>query len=370
MRNILLNPGPVSLSEKVRRAAVAVDLCHREAEYFELQDRIRSRLLDIYGLDHAHWRAVLLGGSGTAAVEAMLSSLVARDGRLLIIENGVYGERMTRMARIHAVAHQSIELQWGALIDSAEVERILGQGEFSHLAMVHHETTTGRLNNLDEISQICSRHNVQLMVDGVSSFGAESIAFEGHGLCALAGTSNKCLHGIPGVAFVICRKDCLAQAVSPPRSLYLDLADYNRLQDQQSTPFTPMTNACLALDMALQELADEGGWRARRTHYRKRQQQIRRKLEQLDVEPLLSRKESSAVLRSFYLPRGMDYDTLHDRLKMHGFIIYAGQGGLANKLFRISAMGEITDYDMSRLEGALESSIRGARIGHLRSVED
>jgi len=370
MRNILLNPGPVSLSEKVRRAAVAVDLCHREAEYFELQDRIRSGLLDVYGLDQAHWRAVLLAGSGTAAVEAILSSLVPGDGRLLIIQNGVYGERMTRIAAIHGLAHQAIDLQWGAEIDPAQVEQLVEQGDFSHLAMVHHETTTGRLNDLDAISQICSDHQLQLILDGVSSFGAEDIPFTNDGLVAVAGTANKCLHGIPSLSFAVCRTDCIKQAVSPPRSLYLDLAEYNRLQDQQSTPFTPGTNACLALDAALQELADEGGWHARRTHYRKRQQQIFRKLEHLGVEPLMSRNESSAVLRSYYLPQGIDYQTLHDRLKLHGFIIYAGQGGLASKMFRIAAMGEITDYDMSRLEGALESSIRGAKIGHLHSVED
>ena len=111
MRHILLNPGPVSISDGVRKAAVSDDLCHREPEYFALQDRVRSGLLDVYGLDPGEWTCVLLGGSGTTALEAMLSSLLPRDARLLVIENGVYGERISRIAEIHGV-------RWtGALLD-------------------------------------------------------------------------------------------------------------------------------------------------------------------------------------------------------------------------------------------------------------
>ena len=142
MRFTLLNPGPVSLSDGVRSAAVKADLCHREPEYFSLQDRVRSGLLDVYGLDGQTWTAILLGGSGTTALEAMLSSLVPADARLLVIENGVYGERIRRIAEIHGIEFQSVRYEWTEAVDLQAVDDALSGGEFTHVAAVHHETTT------------------------------------------------------------------------------------------------------------------------------------------------------------------------------------------------------------------------------------
>ncbi len=359
MREILLNPGPVSLSDKVRKAATAKDLCHREPEYFQLQDRIREQLLAVYDLSPEDWSAVLLGGSGTAAMEAMVATLVPRDGRLLVLENGVYGERLSKIAAVHGIEYQALNWGWDEPVDSAAVDRALAAGQFSHLAMVHHETTTGRLNDIQEIIELCSKHKVQFLLDGVSSFGAEHIDFNHKHVSAVAATANKCLHGIPGLCFVLCRHSALHEAAVPARTLYLDLARWNDAQQRQGTPFTPATNSALALAQALEELHRQGGWEVRRSIYRQRQQRVREKLAELGVEPLLPPAESSAVLRSYYLPTGMDYDGLHDRMKLHGFVIYAGQGGLAQKMFRISTMGEISDYDMRRLDGALEAAIGG-----------
>jgi len=97
-RLVLLNPGPVNLSDRVRQALQKPDLCHREAEFVTLQASIQSRLLRVYGLDNTDWAAVLLTGSGTAAVEAMVTSCVPRGGRLLVMDNGVYGQRIKTMA--------------------------------------------------------------------------------------------------------------------------------------------------------------------------------------------------------------------------------------------------------------------------------
>ena len=104
---LLLNPGPVTLSERVRRSLLQPDLCHRESEFFALQDEIRERLLATYRLDPA-WTAVLMTGSGTAAVESMMRPLVRPNGRLLIVENGVYGERIAQMCSQYGIAHERV----------------------------------------------------------------------------------------------------------------------------------------------------------------------------------------------------------------------------------------------------------------------
>jgi 2-aminoethylphosphonate-pyruvate transaminase len=344
---ILLNPGPVTLSPGVRSALQGPDLCHREPEFADLQDRIRSRLLDVYDLPGTTWAAVLLGGSGTAAVEAMLTSLVPDEGRVLIVENGVYGERMTRICGIHGIAHHVLHLEWGERIDPETVTRALENGPtVTHLAMVHHETTTGRLNGLDAIGAVCRERGIRLLVDGVSSYGAEAMDF---GLIeACAGTANKCLHGIPGVSFVTLTRVAL-DSPPRPRSLYLNLASYLKTQDGRETPFTQPVQGYYALDRALEELTAQGGREARLMRYRDLAGRVRSALKEMDIEPLLEDGASSAVLNAYKLPPGIDYDTLHDGLKQQGFVIYAGQGGLKRSIFRISTMGEVTDEDITRL---------------------
>ena len=323
-RPILLNPGPVVLSERVRKALSRPDLCHREAEFSALQDQLRAGLLAVYQLDPADWAAVLLTGSGTAALEAMLTSLAPPSGRLLILANGVYGERLARIE--------------------------LASGGVARVALVQHETTSGRLNDIERIAGLCARHgDVPLLLDGVSSFGAERIEFERWNIAATAATANKCLHGVPGLSFVITRRRALRDAAAPARTLYLDLATYLKAQDAHSTPFTPCVQVCYALAEALEELREAGGWRRRQARYRRLMEQTRAGLQGLGIRPLLPEEDGSCVLSAFHLPPDLGYEALHDRLKVAGFIIYAGQGAFAKSLFRIACMGEIKTADIKRL---------------------
>lgn len=356
MRSVLLNPGPVTLSEGVRKAVARVDLCHREAEFFDLQDQLIFGLLDVYRCDPEEWSAVLIGGSGTCAMEAMMASLLPEDAHVLVVENGVYGERLSKIADIYSIQHQSLPASWGAGINLVALEELLAGGKFSHLAVVHHETTTGRLNPLEEITSLCEKYDVQILLDAVSSFGAESIPFESPALMAAAATANKCLHGIPGLAMVLCRSNALRQDIAP-RTMSLNLSAWAEHQARRSTPFTPGINAMLGLAQALKELLDQGGWKARRGRYRKLASSVAATLKDLGVEPWLPAECSSCVLRSYQLPKGVHYKELHDGLKQHGFVIYAGQGKLAEQLFRISTMGDISDYDLALLQQALRDVI-------------
>ena len=343
---ILPNPGPVTLSAGVRAALAGPDLCHREPEFAALQSEIRERLLAVYQLDAADWAAVLLSGSGTAAVEAMLASLVPNDGKLLIIENGVYGERMTRIAEIHGLAHASHSLAWGEKIEPQALAQRLEAEQPTHVAVVHHETTTGRLNDLDEIAHTCGAHGAQLLVDAVSSFAAEKIDFAHNAILACAATANKCLHATPGAAFVITRRAALDKAVV--RSLYLDLASYCKAQDANGTPFTPSIPSFYALAQALREHAAAGGRVARHGHYLELAEAVASGLAELGIQALLPGQECSAVLRGYHLPENVSYERLHDGLKKQGFVIYAGQGEYAKSIFRVSTMGDIVAADMQR----------------------
>ncbi len=355
---ILLNPGPVNLSDRVRKALLRPDLCHREVEFSQLQTRIREQLLQIYNLPGDAYAAVLLTGSGTAAMEAMVTSLVPRNGKLLVLENGVYGERLSKIANIHGIEYITFHHSWGAEIDLNGLVKLLDENDdITHLAVVHHETTTGRLNNLAQLAPICQERSIQLLVDGVSSFGAEELNFASWGITACAATANKCLHGIPGTSFVILRREALPSIDTLGHTLYLDLATYCRQQDQGGTPFTQSVQAFYALTEALQELEEQGGWRARHDHYSKLVSLVRKGLLEMGIEPLLSPESSSVVLNAFYLPEGVSYEEFHDQLKAQDYVIYAGQGTLAQSIFRVSTMGAIARADMERFLAVVKQII-------------
>jgi 2-aminoethylphosphonate-pyruvate transaminase len=348
---LLLNPGPVSLSERVRRSLLQPDLCHRESEFFDLQDEARRRLLATYSLDPTQWAAVLITASGTGAVESMVAAMVPRTGRLLIVENGVYGERIALICAQYGIAHERVVGDWMQAPDYAAIgAQLAGRAKhsgFTHVAIVHHETTTGRLNDLRTLAGLCREHGAALLVDAVSSFGAEAIDFTDPAVSAVAATANKCLHGAPGAAFVIARRNDLQKAAS--RTYYLDLARLARLQDERNTPFTPAVHAYYALVEALREYQEQGGRAVRYDCYAALAERVRSGLAALGVTASIPAAESSVVLRAYNLPAGVSYAQLHDELKADGFVIYAGQGNLSKSLFRISTMGSLTPADIDRL---------------------
>ncbi len=296
---LLLNPGPVTLTERVRRSLTQADLCHRESEFYDLQDEARARLLATHDLDPKEWSAVLITASGTAAVESMVAALVPESGRLLVVENGVYGERVAQICARYRIAHDRLVGSWMEPPDLAAVEaklRAPGEARFTHLAVVHHETTTGRLNDLESLAALCRQYGIQLLVDGVSSFGAEVIHFEDPALSAVAATANKCLHGVPGASFVIARRTALAVAAS--RTYYLDLARLAHLQDQRNTPFTPAVHVYYALVEALREYKEEGGRPVRHGRYAALAEQVR-----AGLQPWASSRSCRPRSRRWYCVR-------------------------------------------------------------------
>jgi 2-aminoethylphosphonate-pyruvate transaminase len=353
----LLNPGPVSMTERVRKALASEDVCHREPEFKELVGRVRERLNGVYDeTKSGGWTPVLLGGSGTAAVEAMLS-LVAKDETVLVVANGVYGERIAAMLKAQGKTHDVVSSAWTSGIDLDAADRALAKGTYKHVLTVHHETTTGRLNDVGGLGAIAERRGVPMLVDAVSSFAGEELKLAEWNIEALAATANKCVHGAPGVSFVLAKADALKRP-SGATSVYLDLSRHAAEQAKGSTPFTLPTHVTRAFDEALAELADEGGWKARLATYRSRSQRVRGVCRELGAELLLDRDDAyGATLTSFRLPEGRTYEKLHADLKRDGFVIYAGQGKFDGAIFRIAVMGDLSSADLDRLAASLRASL-------------
>lgn len=356
-RLILLNPGPVTLSDRVRNALSAGDWCHREPEFAELTRQINAALVAIYPDMRDEFASVMLTGSGTSAVEAMLASFAPATGGTLVLANGVYGERMARILAAHRKPHEVLEWPWTSPLDIDATVRMLDQHpQVTHVATIHHETTTGRLNDIDALGAVCRDRNLALLLDAVSSFGAEQIDPAGWNLEALAGTANKCLHGVPGLSFVIGRQQAWDRKPSRVGSVYLDLYGYYAGQHGDGlSPFTQSVQVAFALREAIAEMQEAGGWQARRETYLRRAARIHTELTSLNIHNLLKENEYSSVLRSYLLPGGVSYGPLHDGLKAKGFVIYAGQGELAKTVFRLAYMGDIQAQDLDRLCAALQT---------------
>ena len=354
-RQILLNPGPVTLTGRVRAALTRGDWCHREPEFAALMQEINACLAGVHPALRTGYSAATLAASGTGAVEAMLAAFAPEDGATLVVENGVYGERMTRMLEAHRRPHQVLRHGWTDAVDVGAVESALARDPgVTHLAIVHLETTTGRWNDLDAVGRLCRTHGVTLLLDAVSSFGALPVESTAWNLGALAATANKCLHGAPGLSFVLASDALWQRKPAAAGSVYLDLHACHAGQHSSGfSPFTLPVQVAFALREALAEHAEQGGTPARFELYRARADRTRAALLAAGVMPLLDPAAYSPVLASWRLPGGRSYQELHDALKALGYVIYAGQGRLGADIFRIAHMGDIRPAELDALCDAL-----------------
>ncbi|WP_406193008.1 aminotransferase class V-fold PLP-dependent enzyme [Kitasatospora sp. NBC_01560] len=356
-RLVLLNPGPVNVHDEVRTAIAAPDSCHREPEAAALINRVRVKAARIGGGDETH-TSVLLAGSGTAALEAVFSSVVPADGRILILDNGHYGDRLHRIVSVHDVPRRHLEFGWTNPIDPAEVDRVLAADpSLTHVGLVHHETSTGQLNPLREIGEVVARHGRQLAVDAISSLGSEPVDIRADHVDWLVGTANKCLEGLPGVSFVTAPRHRLdALETVPARTFYLDLYGHYISQDRRNAPlFTPALQVLNSFEKAL-DLALAEGTAARGERYAALAGRIRTGLAERGARFLLPPGHRANSVTNVHLPEGIGYDELHDGLKAEGYVVYSTQEQLAG-VFRVANMGQLTEGDIDGFLAAYDRVI-------------
>ncbi|MCB9707332.1 MAG: alanine--glyoxylate aminotransferase family protein [Myxococcales bacterium] len=356
----LLNPGPVNTTATVKQAALAADLCHREPEYSALMTEVRHKLLEATGIGTKGYQTALIAGSGTAALELSIASIVRPQRKLLVLNNGVYGARLLKMAQAHGIDCRDITSPWHQPPSVDAVEHVLREdASVDAVALVHHETTTGLLNPVEAIGRLARRYDKVFFLDSVSGLGGETLDIDGWGVDLVAATANKCLHGLPGVAFVLASDRGRAHVAEvPPRSVYFDLRNYLEQQEAGAVPFTPCISGTYTLLQALDELEAEGGISQRIATYRERSSLIRREFQALGLSLYLDEALLSNSITTFKLPKGLSYVSLHERLKQEGFVIYAGQGKLEHEVFRIANMGHVPMEIYVKLVDALRHVLR------------
>jgi 2-aminoethylphosphonate-pyruvate transaminase len=363
-REILLNPGPATTTDSVKYAQVCPDICPREKEFGDVMNRI-CRELSLMAGKEGSVETVLFGGSGTAADEVMISSCVPDNGKLLVIDNGAYGERFAKIAGAYKLDYEVFKSSGFAPLDCEKVKAKLTEGRFTHFAIVYHETTTGLLNPAPELCRFCHEKGITTIVDAVSAFAAISIDMDRDCFDFMASTSNKNIQGMAGVAFVFCRKEALEKTSAyPMRNYYLNLWDqYQYFKKTGQTRFTPPVQSLYALRQAIIEAKKEG-IENRYRRYSQCWEILVSSVKKLGLSMLVPEENQSKLITAIIEPSNPKYsfDALHDLARKKGFTIYPGKLSDA-ATFRIANIGDIQPKEMAAFTKILEEYMNSIGIG-------
>lgn len=352
---LLFTPGPLTTSATVKEA-MQHDLGSRDDAFIEIVRGVRRRLLALGGVAAPEYTAVLMQGSGTFSLEAVLASTVPSDGTVLVAVNGAYGRRLVQIGKTLRITMQTLEFGEHEPVDPARVEAALASdSSISHVAVCHCETTSGVLNPIDTIGGVVHKAGRRFFVDAMSSFGAIPLNLAAAHVDYLVSSSNKCIEGVPGFAFVIARLAALEATEGWARSVSLDiLAQHLGLEANGQFRFTPPTHAILAFDEALNELDVEGGVAGRGKRYAENHAALVKGMTALGFRTYLQPEHQSYIITSFYYPDhpNFHFETFYRSLSDRGFVIYPGKVGNAD-CFRIGSIGRLYPDDVRNLVEAV-----------------
>lgn len=354
----LFTPGPLTTSQTVKQAMLR-DLGSRDTEFIAIIQAIRQRLVALCA-DPQTYTAVLMQGSGTFGIEALLSSVIPPDGKLLLLINGAYGERMRKIASIHRIPTVTLVFSENSQPDAVALEAALAaDAAITHIAVVHCETTTGILNPIAVYGEIAKKHQCIYVVDAMSSFGAYPLDMQSCGIDFLVSSANKCIEGVPGFSFVVARTAALTATRGFARTLSLDLlTQWKGLERDGQFRFTPPTHALLAFYQALQELEQEGGIAARGARYRQNCALTLTAMQAMGFRPYVDEDKRGYTITSFYYPEypNFNFRDFYERLSEKGYVIYPGKLSQAN-CFRIGHIGRLVAGDVCALMAAIAETL-------------
>lgn len=344
---LLFTPGPVNVAENVRMAICKEDICHREADFDHLLQSIENKLLQLFEIKNsADYQAVVITGSGTAANEAILSSVVGNQN-ILILSNGEFGERLHNISKIHNKNTFLLEFAWGEGFDLGKIEAYLKKHKIDVVAMVHHETSSGMLNPLEKIGVLSKANGAMFIVDCVSSAGAEVIDMEKCRIAFCSSSSSKAICSYSGISFVIGEtKEFEKLKNIPAKTTYLNLFKlYTFIKNFSQTPNTPAVHLFYALEQALDNILNVGI----SNHYaqlKNKAKVLRCGMLDLGLKFLIDEKYMCSVLTTVYIPSHIDQAVFRQKLREKSIIIYAGKGCFKNKVFQVGNIGELSADDI------------------------
>ena len=348
----LLTPGPLTTSMSVKEEML-VDHCTWDNDYKQITQKIRAELLDLAHVSPDEYTCVLMQGSGTFGVESAIISSVGRDGKLLILSNGAYGERQEDICRHAGIKYRIQHFHYNEVPDAETVETILKEDpEITHISMVHSETTSGILNDIESIGKLSKKYEKVFIVDAMSSFGGVDIPVAEWNIDFIVSSANKCIQGVPGFTFIIVKLSELEKCKGKSVSLSLDLYDQWKGMFDGKWRFTSPTHVVLAFAKALEEMKEEGGIPARNKRYVDNNHLLISEMEKLGYKTYIDQKHQGPIITTFFYPENCNYTfkEMYEYIKARGYAIYPGKVTEA-ETFRIGNIGEIYKEDIEKLIG-------------------
>jgi len=359
-QHLLFTPGPVNVAQNVREAICKQDICHREIDFDYLLQSIENKLLTLFEIkNRADYRAVVITGSGTAANESMLSSVVAGKN-ILILSNGEFGERLHNISKIHNENTFLLEFNWGEELSLKKIKDFLQIQKIDVIAMVHHETSSGMLNPLEKIGKLAKSHGAIFIVDCVSSAGAEVIDLEKCNITFCSSSSSKAIGSYPGLSFVVGETQEFEKLKNLPiKSMYLNLYKfYDFIKTFSQTPNTPAVHLFYALNQALSNILNEG-IQNRYANLRDKANKLRQGMLSLGLKFVINQKDMCSILTTVYTPSHIDVGVLRQKLREKSIIIYEGKGCFKNRAFQVGNIGDLSftdiQYFLDSLKKVLDS---------------
>lgn len=347
----LLTPGPLTTTDTVKKEMMA-DHCTWDDDYKKITQKIRRELLELAHVSEEEYTVVLMQGSGSFGVESVITSTVGEGEKLLIVANGAYGERMADIAEHAGIPYTLYEVEYDKIPSAQKVEEILSQDpSITHVAMVHSETTSGILNDIESVTRVVKAAGKTMIVDAMSSFGGVDIPVGEIGIDFIISSANKCIQGVPGFSFIICRRQKLIESEGKARSLSLDLYDqWKTMEKDGKWRFTSPTHVVLAFAKAMEELKEEGGIPARAKRYRDNNQLLIRKMKEMGIRTYIGEEHQGPIITTFFYPEHhrFSFQEMYEYIKERGYAIYPGKVTDADT-FRIGNIGEIYEEDIVKL---------------------
>lgn len=347
-REVLLNPGPSTTKDSIKYAQVCADICPRELEFGDLMEEI-ERDLTSFGASPDEYTTIMFASSGTGADEAMISSCVPPNGKLLVIDNGSYGARLAQIAETYSIDTTVFKSSPNEPIDIGLLEEEFKKCNYDTFAMVHHETTTGLLNPIEVICPLAKEYGMITVVDTISSYGGMPMNFKEMGVDFASCTSNKHFGGMAGIGFVVCnREELIKQKDWPMRNYYFNLYDqYRYFIETKQSRFTPPVQTFYALRQAILETKVET-IEKRFERFSKCWNILVDAVKEIGLEMIVKEENQSHFITAILNPDSpnYDFDEFHDYVKSFGFTIYPGKLGNIGT-FRIANMGDIKPEEMN-----------------------
>lgn len=355
----LLTPGPLTTSSGVKRAMLK-DWGSWDDDFRTMTRSMRDQLLGLIGPKSDNYDCVPIQGSGSYCVEAMLGTFVPRDGKVLVLSNGAYGQRAA--ATMDYLGRAKTVLDKGDYLPprGEEVARILADDpEITHVLAIHCETSSGILNPVEEIAEATRAAGRKLLVDSMSAFGAVPLEPDTLGCTAFVSSANKCIEGVPGFGFVIALKSELETAKGNAHSLSLDVeAQWSAMNKSGQWRFTPPTHVVAAFMEALRLHEAEGGVLARGARYKQNRDVLVGGMRNLGFETLLADRWLSPIIVTFFCPSdsAFEFNRFYELMKDQGFIIYPGKLTVVDS-FRVGCIGQMDEHVMRKVVDAAKQAL-------------